>query len=568
MRCARGVGPDVRVGVFIERSVDAVVAMLGTLKAGGAYVALDPLYPAERTAHMLETAGVATIVTRRESFATLAAFGRHLIAIDGAELLHYAGDRAPASGAHCDNLAYVMFTSGSTGKPKAVPIAHRGLLAMFTRTAAFACVPADTVLLHATLTFDASVLMTWAPLIYGARVAVMPAGPYSLAEFAAQLETYCISVVCMVAPLFHQFVEERIDALRGLNLLIVTGDVLSPARARHFVRAVPGCRLYNGYGPTETTIAATLFEVLPDAPLRRSVPIGRPCSDGRLYVLDDLRVPVAIGVPGELWIGGGGVASGYLGEPALTAERFLPDPFAGDPSARMYRSGDRVRWLPGGDLEFLGRIDDQVKIRGFRVEPSEVESALLEHPSVRHAAVVVRGNEPSDRVLIGYAEVRDTSLSEAALRAFLYTKLPEHAVPSRLALLERLPKTPSGKVDRRNLPDIGAPVPAGDAAPQSETERIVAHILAQVLAVPRVGRDDDFFALGGHSLLATRVIARVAEAFDVELSVRAFFKSPSAAGLAALVIQARGARIEPAVAPQSATAGALRIRARAIAGAL
>jgi amino acid adenylation domain-containing protein len=549
---ARGVGRDVRVGMFIERSVDAVIAMLGTLKSGGAFVTLDPAYPAERTAHMLATAGVETIVTRRASFAALAGFGRHLIAIDDPGLLECAGDRGPESGAHPDSLAYVMFTSGSTGKPKAVPILHRGLIAMFTRTPVFACAPADNVLLHAALTFDASMLMTWAPLIYGARLAVMPAGPYSLAEFAAQLERYRISVVCMVAPLFHQFVEERIDALRGLNSLVVTGDVLSPARAQRFVRDVPGCRLYNGYGPTETTVAATLFAVLPDAPARRSVPIGRPCSEGRLYILDDLRAPVAIGVPGELWIGGTGVAPGYLDEPELTAARFVPDPFAGDPSARMYRSGDRARWLPGGDVEFLGRIDDQVKIRGFRVEPSEVEFALLEHPSVRHAAVVVRGNEPAERVLIGYAEVRDAALTEAALRAFLQTKLPEHAVPSRLALLERLPKTASGKVDRLHLPDPSAPVPAGETGPQSETEEIVAAILAHVLAVPSVGRSDDFFALGGHSLLATRVIARVAERFNVELSVRGFFKAPSAAGLAALIAQMQQRELRPSSVRRSA----------------
>jgi amino acid adenylation domain-containing protein len=507
--------------------------MFATLKAGGAYVPLDPDYPPERIAYMVESAGIEAIVASQRSFATLAAYSSMLVDIDDPAILLNPCERPLTGSDDPDSLAYVLFTSGSTGKPKAVAVPHRGVVALVTHPPFLASKPSDTVLLQGTLNFDLSVQMIWAPLIFGARLAIMPTGAFSSAEFVAQLTKYRVTGLFAATPLFHQLVEERLDDLRLLRCCIVAGDVLSPIHSGRFASEITGCRLFNGYGPTEATVIASVHEVLPDAAVRRSVPIGRPCAETRLYILDEMQKPVAIGVPGELWIGGSGVARGYLNDLALSQERFVRDPFSTDPCARLYRSGDRARWLPGGEIEFLGRADAQLKIRGFRIEPAEVEFALLDHPMVRHAAVVARG-DASNLALIGYAEVRDARLTEADLRAFLQMKLPPHAIPSRLILVDSLPKTASGKIDRRGLPEpsarpvlTDAVVPAGDELQQS-----LIRLWEELLEVHPVGIRDDFFALGGHSLLAARLVREIERLFCVRLPLAILFERATVEQLA------------------------------------
>lgn len=535
---ACGVGRDIVVGLYLQRSIDTVVTMLATLKAGGAYLPLDPAYPEERTAFMLSNAGARTIVACRRSFEGLVRYGLPLLDVDEARRTSRYPNTASPSDVAPGDLAYVMYTSGTTGMPKAVAIAHRGVVALLTATPALEFEAGDVFLLHAALTFDASTLL-WAPLAAGARVAVMPPGPFSLAEFGAKLAAFQITILEATPALFHQLVEERLDDLRGLRRCLVGGDVFSPAIGARFVNEVPGCRLFNGYGPTEATVIATSHEIRADSPVRNSVPIGRPIAHARAYILDRQLEPVAAGVPGELYLGGDGLARGYLNDDALTERQFQPDPFRRASDARIYRTGDRARWLPTGDIELLGRVDAQIKVRGFRIEPAEIEFALLEHPAVRHAAVCVR-NGVAGPYIACYAELRNADADEVRLSDFLKTKVPAHAVPSRIVVMDALPKTSSGKLDRKRLPEPPErTLPAtDDDVPQSDIERRIATIAQELLGLERLGRNDDFFSLGGHSLLATRMIARMADAFDVDVSLRDFFGAPTLAGIARLVREA------------------------------
>ncbi|WP_414676466.1 amino acid adenylation domain-containing protein, partial [Longimicrobium sp.] len=532
---ALGAGPEVRVGVCLERGVDAVVAILAVLKAGAAYLPLDPAYPADRLAYMLADSGAPLLVTRASLGGLLPAEGVRSVRVD-ADAAEIAAEPevAPGMAAAPENAAWVIYTSGSTGRPKGVVVTHANAANLLPRAVeTFGAEPGDAVLQTASMSFDASLLEVFVALLSGAALHVagreVVLAPERLAALLRERE---IGVWVSTPALLDSLLEDDFPALRTIS---TGGERCSAETAARWSR---GRRLVNMYGPTETTIYTTAHACAPG--VAEAPPIGRPVANARAYVLDAWGEPVPAGVPGELHVGGAGVARGYLGRAALTAERFVPDPFGGEAGGRLYRTGDRARWRADGELEFLGRTDAQVKIRGIRIEPGEVESALLEHPGVREAAVVAR-EAPSgiagDRRLVGYVvAAAGDPLSPAALREHLRARLPEHMVPSAVVQLESLPLTPSGKLDRKALPELEH---AGEGdryvAPRTPTEEVLAGIWAEVLRLERVGIRDDFFALGGHSLLATRVVARLGAVLGVEIPLRALFEATTVAELAGRV---------------------------------
>ncbi|MET0396580.1 MAG: amino acid adenylation domain-containing protein [Longimicrobiaceae bacterium] len=527
----RGVGPETRVGVCLERGIDALVALLGVLGAGGVYVPLDPAYPADRLAFMLADSGARLVVSAAPFAALLPAFGGEVVRVDGdfSRSPTVAQSYPPSP----DNLAYVIYTSGSTGAPKGVMVPHGAAARMLPALVrVFGARPGSRVAQTASLSFDASILEIFLALLSGSTLHVADRDTVLSAEaLGALLREREIDVWMSSPPLLELLGGEEFPALRSLG----TGGERCPGELA--ARWSRGRRLANLYGPTETTVYATWHPCREGA--AEAPPIGRPEAGTRAYVLDAAGQPVPAGMPGELYVGGAGVSRGYQGRPALTAERFVPDALAGEPGARMYRTGDRVRWLPGGELEFLGRMDEQVKVRGFRIEPGEIEAALLAQPGVRAAAVTVREDVPGRRVLAAYA-VAEPGVTGAQLREAARRRLPEYMVPGAVVLLDALPLTPAGKTDRRALP---APAEAAEefhAAPRTPVEEVVAGIFEEVLGRERVGAHDDFFELGGHSLMATRVVARIQPAFGVEVPLRALFEAPTVARLAARIEAERG----------------------------
>ncbi|HEU0051733.1 MAG TPA: amino acid adenylation domain-containing protein, partial [Longimicrobium sp.] len=440
--------------------------------------------------------------------------------------------------------AYVMYTSGSTGEPKGVMVPHRaiGRLVINNGYADFGA--DDRVAFASNPAFDASTMEVWAPLLNGGRIVIIPQDVLlDPRRFADALNRHGVNVLWMTVGLFNQYAEELKHELPRLRYLIVGGDALDPRVIARVLRSGPPKHLLNGYGPTETTTFAITHEIVEVAEDARGIPLGRPISNTRVYILDGAGQPVPVGVAGEMYIGGAGVALGYLDRPELTAERFVANPFAG---GRMYRTGDLGRWLPDGTIEFLGRNDFQVKIRGFRIEPGEIEARLLEHPGVREAAVLAREDVPGDTRLVAYV-VGPDSVAVDALREHLSERLPEYMVPSAYVRLERLPLTPNGKVDRRALP-----APEGDAyarrvheAPVGETEAALAEIWSELLRVERVGRHDHFFELGGHSLLAVRVISRVRQVLGAEVALAELFERPVLADLARAIDGAARTELPP-----------------------
>ncbi|WP_420125381.1 amino acid adenylation domain-containing protein, partial [Longimicrobium sp.] len=544
---AMGVGPESRVGLCLERGPELVAAVLAILKAGGAYVPLDPAYPAERLAFMQADSGIAVLVTQESLRASLpAAEGVAVVSIDGAAE-RIAAERAddPRVQTGPGGLAYVIYTSGSTGTPKGVAVEHRNVVRL-VRGANYAWLGADEVMLQAApVSFDASTLELWGALLNGGRLVVMPGTNPSLEELGRALVRHGVTTVWLTAGLFQVMVQERLEDLRGVRQLLAGGDVL-PVDAVAKVRAhFPEMRLINGYGPTENT-TFTCCHTVDGTWSGGPVPIGTPISNTRVYVLDAALRPVPAGVPGELYAGGEGVARGYLGRAALTAERFVPDPFAAKPGARMYRTGDRVRWAASGVVEYLGRLDEQVKVRGFRIELGEIESVLRGHPGVADCTVIARGGDAGDKRVIAYVV---GTAAEADLRAHLAARLPDHMVPATIVAMDALPLTPNGKVDRGALPEPDLMSGADRyAAPVTPAEEVLADVFAELLRVERVGRDDDFFALGGHSLLATRVASRVRAVFGVELPLRELFAGATPARLAQVVEALRRAG-QPRLAP-------------------
>ena len=532
-----GVVPETVVGIYLERSLEMLISLLGVLKAGAAYLPLDPSYPGDRLAFMLKDAAVKFLLCTEAFLGHLPPCGARVFCLDG---IGEESEENPSSGATAGNLAYVIYTSGSTGKPKGVMICHRSLSNhLLWRHSYFPLVRADRVLHKASFSFDDSVWELLEPLTAGACVVMAkPEGHFDSAYLVSLIAEQHISVACFPPPLLRAVLDEPdLERCRSLRRVTTGGEALTIELQRRFLDRLP-IDLYNGYGPTEATIAATFFTCEHNSD-RPSVPIGRPIANTQIYILDRHLHPVPIGVPGELHIGGVGLARGYLNRPELTAERFIPNPFSDDPDARLYKTGDLARYLPDGNIEFLGRFDDQVKIRGFRIELGEIETALNEHPDIKACAVLARDDTPGDRRLVAYIVPDENALAASAdLRDFLRRKLPDYMLPSAFIVLAQLPLTPSGKLDRRALP---APDYSGSenayVAPRTPTEEKLAEIFAAMLKLDRIGIHDNFFDLGGHSLLATQVISRVRKTFELDILLRALFELPTVAELAKLIVQ-------------------------------
>jgi amino acid adenylation domain-containing protein len=534
-----GVGPDSVVGLFLHRSVEMVVAVLAILKAGGAYLPLDPLYPDERLAFMRDDSGMDVLVTQSGLAPRLPMDPCRVLALDEArDGIATEPSGVLPGGAGPGHLAYVIYTSGSTGRPKGVMVHHDGLANYLGWcVSAYRTGEGSGSLLHSSLGFDLTVTSLFPPLISGRTVFLAPAedGGAALGDSLRRLsDLSLVKITPAHLGILGQALEEG-EAAARTRAFVIGGEALRWEALRFWREHAPGTRLLNEYGPTETVVGCCVYEVRPEDPGEGSVPIGRPISNLRLYALDASFQPVPVGVPGELYIGGAGVARGYLGRPELTADRFVPDGLSGAPGARLYRTGDLVRYRPDGQLEFLGRTDNQVKLRGFRVELGEIEASLAAHPAVEEAVVVLRREATGAERLVAYATPRPGQrLSADALRDFLARTLPEHMLPGAFEILAVWPLTVHGKIDRNALPEPGRPPGAGRAGelagPGSFLEEVLARIWADVLGVETVGVHDNFFQLGGDSIRSIEILARCRQQ-GLALSPQALFQNPTVRAL-------------------------------------
>jgi amino acid adenylation domain-containing protein len=550
-----GVGADTRVGLYVERSVEMVVGVLGILKAGGAYLPLDPQNPLERSRFMLEEAGVAVLLTQQHLLASLPPCSKVISLDTDWEPISQRSESNPQVAMSADNLAYVMYTSGSTGTPKGVSVVHRNVVRLVKETNYAEFGPDEVFLQMAPMSFDASTLELWASLLNGGKLVVLSPQQPTLPELGAVLAQNQITTLWLTAGLFHLVVEEGLDQLRGVRQLLAGGDALS---VKHVKQVLAGFseeqRLINGYGPTENTTFSCCHVMGQHSEIDTTVPIGRAITNTQVYVLDQKHQQVPLGVAGELYLGGDGLARGYLNRPDLTAGKFIPHPFSAEGGARLYRTGDRVRYLESGDLEFLGRLDQQVKLRGFRIELEEIELQLAGLPGINTAVAVAREDEPGDKKLVAYMtldenghEVLDHDEVVASLRRTLQSRLPDYMVPSAFVILDTFPLTANGKLDRKALPapDGEAYAVRGYEEPLGETETAIAKIWTELLKLERVGRHDNFFDLGGHSLLVMRMISQLRKALAVEVAIRDLFAHPVLADFARLIESAAQVTLPP-----------------------
>ncbi|QES55678.1 thioester reductase [Streptomyces venezuelae] len=532
---ALGVGTESVVGLFVERSFEMIVALVGILKAGGAYLPVHQNEPPERFRYMLEQAGARILLTHDRLSDRVPEIDGTVVNLDRAwETAPVAGPVEPGTGP--DNLAYICYTSGSTGMPKGVGVRHSGVVRL-VQDGDYASLTADeTFLQFCSLRFDPSAFEIWGSLLNGAKLVVYPPGTVAMHELAAFLEEERITTLWLTTGLFHRLVDDHLDSMAGLRQMLGGGEPLSPLHMNTLRRAYPELLVVNGYGPTEDT-CFTSCHVLKE-PVGDSVPIGRAVTDTRLYVLDDKLQPVPEGEWGLLYTSGSGVARGYVGRPALTAERFVPDPFV--PGERMYSIGDVVRLNTDGALEFRGRADDQVKVDGYRIEPGEIAAALSGLPDLKEAVVLARDDvTPGRKVLVAY--VVPTGATEGLvprLRLALHHKLPRYMHPSVIVVMDEFPLTLGSKTDRRALPapaHLPRTVDTPYAAPRTPVEELLADLLADELALQEVGIDDEFFEMGGNSLLAMDLLARIRTVLHVDLPAAEFYEDATVAGMANLI---------------------------------
>ncbi|WP_347905415.1 amino acid adenylation domain-containing protein [Pseudomonas purpurea] len=546
-----GIQPGDSVAILLERSVDLLVSQLAIGKCAAVYVPLDINAPAERQNFMVQDSQAVALLTHHS--ASLG-FGVRRVDLDSLTLEHqpvYNPDLAQSS----ESVAYIMYTSGSTGTPKGVLVPHRGITRLVINNGYADFNEHDRVAFASNPAFDASTMDVWAPLLNGACVVVVEQDVLlSQGAFRSLLQEQSVSVLWMTAGLFHQYADHLMAVFGQLRYLIVGGDVLDPAIIARVLKDAAPQHLLNGYGPTEATTFSTTFEITSAG--AGSIPIGRPVGNTRGYVLDAWQQPVPVGVVGELYIGGAGVAKGYLNQPELSAERFLTDPFNAQPGTLMYRTGDLACWLADGTLQYQGRNDSQVKIRGFRIEPGEIEARLNTHPGVKDCVVLAREEVPGDKRLVAYYTAHEVgeSLRIDDLRTHLQGQLPDYMVPSAYVKLETLPLTANGKLDRKALPapDQEAMPNRGYEVPQGEVETTLAHLWAEVLKVEQVGRHDHFFELGGHSLLAVSLIERMRQV-GLSADVRVLFSQPTLAALAAAVGSGREIQVPANLIPSGCT---------------
>lgn len=553
---ALGVGPDTLVGLRIERSIEVIIGVLAILKAGGAYVPLDPAYPAERLAFMLADTQTPLLLTHSSLVEKLPPYDCQIVCLDTdwSQVEQQNANNLTNRGTAQD-LAYVMYTSGSTGHPKGVCVTHRNVVRLVKNTNYAQLTANETFLQFAPISFDAATLEIWGPLLNGGRLVIFPAQMPSLETLGEIIQQHQITTLWLTAGLFHQMVDSHLDKLRGVRQLLAGGDVLSVPHVQKALAQLPHTCLINGYGPTENTTFTTCYPMTSGASLGSSVPIGQPIANTQVYILDARMQPVPIGVPGELYTGGDGVAHGYLNRSELTAEKFIPDPFSDDPDARLYKTGDLARYLPDGNIEFLGRFDNQVKIRGFRIELGEIETVLSQHPAVEKCVVIAREDRPGEKRLVAYVvshqssvnsdqpsrpdgESDNTSLLMTDLRQYLKERVPDYMIPSAFVMMDDLPLNPNGKVDRNILPApqmVDFQVDNEFVTPTTPTEVKLAGIWTELLDLKQVGIHDNFFDLGGHSLLATQVVTRIHQAFQTELTLVTLFEVPTVAELSKII---------------------------------
>ena len=551
-----GVGPDVPVGLCVERSTEMVVAVLSILKAGGAYVPLDPAYPRERLAFMVADAGVEVVLVG-EGLQDRASDWDVPHVVDLTESQKQEMPRPVHVSPH--NLAYIMYTSGSTGTPKGVAVTHRNVVRLVKHNTFADVGPDEVFLLLAPLSFDASTFEIWGALLNGGRLAIAPPQTPTPQALSETLARHNVTTLWLTAGLFHLMAEEQLDGLLQVKQLLAGGDVLAPSVVRRVLaRMGEGSTLINGYGPTESTTFACCHRMGNKTEFDQSVPLGRPIANTTVYVLDDQLKPSPVGVIGELYLGGDGLARGYWKRADLTAERFIPNPHGTSAGDRLYRTGDHVRWLSDGLIEFVGRADQQVKVRGYRIELGEIETVLCEHEAVEAAVVVTSDNGVDGKRLMAYVLGTDhAEISGASLKAHLRERLPEYMMPSVFVPVQQFPLTPNGKIDRRALAEFDdTKVVDQDCyvGPSTDIERELTQLWAELLRVERIGVHDDFFERGGHSLLAAKLSTRLRASFQVEIPLRKLFEAPTIAELAKVIEAANGnghKRRAPAIAPIS-----------------
>ncbi len=576
-----GVGPEVTVGLLLHNSLETIVGLLGILKTGGAYVPLDPAAPTERLAFMLQDAQISLVLTKRTvttanvhddtrrglSKAERSASQSFVPTADLSALspLHDEAANTEASPLYLDideimladnsqdnpksevqgqHLAYIMYTSGSTGRPKGVAITHQNLWHSTLARLIYYREQVKKYLLLSSLTFDSSVAGIYRTLCQGGTLLLpeeaVVRDPFLLGDFIArQRPSHTLCIPSLYSLLLEQAATRPLDSLQTI---IVAGERCPKALVERHFTCLPNSKLYNEYGPTEATVWCTVFRCEPGGK-RESVPIGRPIANTQVYVLDAQLQPVPIGVAGELYVGGAGVARGYVHRPEISAERFIPHPYSTEAGARLYKTGDRVRYLPDGNIEFLERIDHQVKLRGYRIESGEVEEVLRRQAGVREVAVIAREDVPGDKRLVAYVVLEENVVVTIDdLHSHMSKYLPIYMLPAVYVLLEALPMLPNGKLDRKALPIPGLEQTRMNSkqeyvAPRTQIEEVVAATWSQVLGIERVGIHDDFFTLGGHSLLAMHVVSRLRTALELEIPLRGFFETPTIAGLADRIIR-------------------------------
>jgi amino acid adenylation domain-containing protein len=542
-----------------------VVALLGILKAGAAYLPLDLSYPPERVAFMLEDAAVPVLLVQERLRALLPMCDARVVALDADwdEIAERSAEDAAAR-ALPDSPAYVIYTSGSTGRPKGVVVPHRGLVNYLSWcTKAYAVGEGGGSIVHSPVGFDLTVTTLFSPLLAGRSVLLVPE-EQGVEGLRDALHTSVRYGLVKITPSHLEVLSQLLPpeaAADSASAVVIGGEALWAEQLAFWREHAPATRLINEYGPTEAVVGCCTYEVPREAPAAGSVPVGRPIANARIYLLDSRMSPTPTYVAGELYIGGDCLARGYLNRPALTAEKFVPDPFGDEPGRRLYRTGDLARHLPDGNIEFLGRADQQVKIRGFRVELGEIEAVLTQHPGVREAVAALREESHGDRRLVAYiVPAGDEAPAAGELRGHLQGVLPEYMVPSTFVTLDALPLTPNGKVDRGALPapeGLRPQLAAAYVAPQSETERVISSIWQDVLQIERVGVYDNFFDLGGHSLLMVRVNRRLRDELNQEVSMIDLFRYPTVSALAEFLSQ------EPQEAAAAAVAADSRARVQA-----